>query len=56
MQGQKEFLIVGDHTFQVVDFVPFGYEILEHRQKHAKRLSPFVQTFSVSAFSGRQKH
>lgn len=56
MQGQKEFLIVGDHTFQVVDFVPFGYEIWNIGKNMLKRLSPFVQTFSVSAFSGRQKY
>ena len=52
MQGQKEFLIVGDHTFQVVDFVPFGYEIWNIGKNMPKDYLPLCRLSAYQPFPG----
>ncbi len=52
MQKQKEFLIVGDHTFQLVDFVPFGYEIWNIGKNMPKDYLPLCRLSAYQPFPG----
>ena len=52
MQEQKEILIVKEHTFQLVDFVPFGYEIWNIGKNMPKGYLPLCRLSAYQPFPG----